>query len=481
MATVHAVVFPYPSQGHINPMFQLVSRLLERGFYITFINTEHNHERILKNGASEGLLSSPNLRFVLTPDGLPPEHGRLNENVAEFMEMIDKLQPLLLEKLVEIVSTSAPIRPVTCIISDSVCSWMQDVADAVNLPRVVLWTTPVHASLAYCSYSLLKSKGFVPFKGDEDRSRLLTCIPGLPPLLACDMISFFQTEDFFFHWIARHFVEMPSTAQWNLGNNIYELEKDAADEFSKQHVRSFLPIGPLLPASYFDGEMTAAAATSLWAADASCKDWLDKQEARSVLYISFGSIVRMWAKQVEEVALGLEASGHAFLWVLRSDVDVGTRSKIQAFQERTQGRGLVVSWAPQLSVLSHPSVGAFLTHCGWNSLIECMSAGLPILAWPGGFGEQPMNARYVVDTWKIGTEFKCEESHDDGQMKLVSKMEVERVIKAVMASAEGEQLRRRALEVKQVAKAAVAQGGSSHQNLDHFVKAMTLLARQDRS
>lgn len=311
--------------------------------------------------------------------------------------------------------------------------------------------------------------------GNKNPSRLITCIPGLPPLHASDMITNFETEGFSFHWTARHFTEMPAKAQWNLGNNIYELEKDAADEFGKQHVQSFLPIGPLLPPPYFDGKPTAVGSTSLWVADASCEEWLDKQQERSVLYVSFGSIVRMRPEQVEEVALGLEACGHAFLWVLRSNMDAATRSNIQAFEERTQGRGLVVTWAPQLSVLSHPSVGAFLTHCGWNSLMEGLSVGLPILAWPGGFGEQPMNVRYVVDVWKVGTELKPEETQD-GQT-LVSRTEVVRTVKVVMSTTEGAQLRKRALKVKQIVKAAVSQGGSSHQNLDHFVRAMMLLAQ----
>lgn len=467
---LHAIMLPFPAQGHINPMFQLAMRLLDRSFYVTFINTKYDHERILANGRSRDLTALPDLRFVVIPDGLPPEHGRLNDNIIEFAEAMDELREPLGRLIEEIVGSACV--PVTCIIADCFFHWMPDVAEKVGVPGVALWTTPAHSNVTYCSMSDLMLQGIIPV--NRASKRLVTSIPGVPPLHASDLPSFLQTADYYFHWCLKRFGHGVQRAHWNLGNSIYHLEKEAVHAF-RQCVVNFLPIGPLLPPSFFAGQMAGApdVGTSLWPEDSGCKEWMDKQEARSVLYISFGSIVHMSPKQVEEVALGVEASGQPFLWVLRSDVDAATHSKLRAFQERTQDRGLVVSWAPQLLILSHPSVAAFLTHCGWNSLLEGMSAGLPILAWPGGFAEQKMNARYVVDVWKIGMEFQSEEM-EDGEV-MIRKEEVVRVIDSLMNGHTAvEKLETPAvLEIRKSAEEAFLPGGSSHDNLNHFIEALT--------
>lgn len=468
----HAIMFPYPTQGHINPMTQLSLRLVENGFFITFIHTEYNHARLLNNGSSNDVMSTPNLRFVAIPDGLPAEHARINQNVVEFMEAIEMLQAPL-ESLIKNIVSDTP-HPVTCIVGDVVCGWVQDIADAVKLPRVVLWTTPVHANLAYCAQSLLMKEGIIPFTGNERGSKLVTCIPGILPFRASELISFFQTEeastDFLFQWCLTHFSDRPREAAWNLGNNIYELERPAIDAFGQQ-VQQFLPIGPLLPHAYFTDETIFTSGTSLWPEEIDCKEWLDKQKPGSVLYISFGSIVKMSFKQVEELEEGLEACGQPYLWVLRSDyIGVDRRAK--------SGRGLLVSWAPQLLVLKHKSVGAFMTHCGWNSIMEGMCGGVPILAWPGGFAEQKMNVRYVVEEWGVGMTFQQEDV--EGQRedeKVILRKGIETAIKALMIGTQGESIKSKASHMQALASSAISPGGSSHKNLNFFVEQMILLSQ----
>ncbi|KAI5081916.1 hypothetical protein GOP47_0001659 [Adiantum capillus-veneris] len=437
-------------------MVQLALKLLHEltGFtHITLINTQFNHDLITTNGQSQDLFAMPGLKLLGIPDGLPPDHGRLNDGrIQEFGEAIDALhKPLqsLIEDLVSEAACDLSEPPITCIISDSYFYWMADIADAVRLPWVALWTTPAHGSLAYCSISPLVAKGILPVNcmSSDSTQRLVDCIPGLHPLKACELPSFLQSADgsptdFFFQWSLKRFSSgVPQRAKWHLANTTYKLDTEAVYAFQGCMGSKFWPVGPLLPPQFFSGQMhtVPAMGTSLWTEGMGCKEWLDKQEDRSVLYISVGSIVHLAAEQVEEVAAGVEASGHPFLWVLRVDVDAATLAKLEGFKEITRHRGLVLSWAPQLLVLSHQSVTAFLTHCGWNSVLEGISGGVPMLAWPGGFSEQQMNAKYMTDVWRVALSFERELTEE--ATLLVKRGEVERVIVKLLGG-DGEALRK---------------------------------------
>lgn len=132
--------------------------------------------------------------------------------------------------------------------------------------------------------------------------------------------------------------------------------------------------------------------------DSPCIDWLDGKPTRSMVYLCFGSLTRVSETQLSEVALELESSGKAFLWVIRADAWVPP----EGWKERVGERGMVVTgWARQTSILNHPSVGAFMTHCGWNSILETVSAGLLVLTLPMVF-EQFITERFVTEILAIG-------------------------------------------------------------------------------
>ncbi|KAL3741272.1 hypothetical protein ACJRO7_016843 [Eucalyptus globulus] len=198
--------------------------------------------------------------------------------------------------------------------------------------------------------------------------------------------------------------------------------------------------------------------------------WLDSQPRGSVVFLCFGSLGVFTVEQLKEIALGLERSGHRFLWVVRdptndknqkaatsstvADLDLGSLLP-EGFLERTKERGLVVKkWAPQVAVLSHPSVGGFVTHCGWNSVLEAVRAGVPMLAWPL-YAEQGHNKVVLVQEMKIA--LPVDESEDG----LVSSEEVEKRVGELMEREEGETVRERVLAMKEEAEAALSPGGSS--------------------
>ncbi|CAL5097580.1 unnamed protein product [Urochloa decumbens] len=209
------------------------------------------------------------------------------------------------------------------------------------------------------------------------------------------------------------------------------------------------------------------------ARDQKCLRWLDQQPRGSVVYVSFGSGGTLTRQQTAELALGLEMSGHRFIWVAKRPNEdplgcgalfgsqVGADATLdflpKGFLERTIGMGLVVeSWAPQTAVLSHQSIGCFITHCGWNSVLESILNGVPLIAWPL-YADQRINAAMLEQQVGVATRVKIEEGG------LVCKEEVARVIKHVMETVEGETLRKMTCELKDKALHALSAEGPSTQ------------------
>ena len=168
--------------------------------------------------------------------------------------------------------------------------------------------------------------------------------------------------------------------------------------------------------------------------------WLDNQPPSSVLFVSFGSGGTLSHDQLNELAFGLEMSGHKFLWVVRAPNKFSSSSYFSGlkkedpveylpsgFLDRTRNQGLVVpSWAPQIEILGHDSIGGFLSHCGWSSTLESVVNGVPMIAWPL-FAEQKMNAKIITDALKIAVRPKS-----DDETEIVKREEIAKAIKRIM-------------------------------------------------
>ena len=233
---------------------------------------------------------------------------------------------------------------------------------------------------------------------------------------------------------------------------------------------SFLPpvytIGPLtlLCRETLDSSMKAVGSNSLWKEDSDCLEWLDGRAPGSVVYLNFGSLAMMTKEQLVEFAWGLSNSGYDFLWVIRPDAVAGDLAILpKEFLDETNARGLLTSWCPQEEVLMHPSIGGFLTHCGWNSMMESISSGVPMLCWPY-FGDQPTNCWYACNEWGIGVEIEND----------VKREKVEVMVRELMGGEKGQEMRRKALEWKEFALEATKQGGKSSMNLDRVIKEVLL-------
>lgn len=199
-----------------------------------------------------------------------------------------------------------------------------------------------------------------------------------------------------------------------------------------------------------------------------CLNWLNHQPISSVLYVSFGSLAKLGSEQMEELAWGLKNSNKSFLWVVRSTEEPKLPNNF--IEELTSEKGLVVSWCPQLQVLEHESIGCFLTQCGWNSTLEAISLGVPMVAMPQ-WSDQPTNAKLVKDVWEIGVRAKQDEKG------IVRREVIEECIKLVMEEDKGKLIRENAKKWKEIARNVVDEGGSSDKNIEEFVSKLVTISQ----
>eukprot|EP00253_Pinus_taeda_P029764 PITA_29764 len=483
---LHAVIVPFPAQGHINVFMNLAQLLIIRGVFVTFVNTEWTHKRMMEASKDDNSLVSRDhpeleqrgrrLQFLSIPDGLPHDNGRTS-NLGELFVALQKLGPALEDILRGAEEKSPSYPPITFIVTDAFMSCTEQVASNMNVPRVIFWPLCAACSVSQCYVNLLLSEGHIPVDVSEAKNprKLVSCLPGnIPPLKPTDLLSFYRAQnhrDITFNALLYE-SQKQSKGDYVLVNTFEELEgKDAVTALSLNGCPA-LAVGPLFLPNFLEGRDSCI---SLWEEEEdSCLIWLDMQQPGSVIYVSFGSIAVKSQQQLEQLALGLEASGQPFLWVLRLDIAEGLAAILpEGFEKRTKERAMLVRWAPQVKVLAHASVGLFLTHCGWNSMLESMGMGVPVVGFPY-FGDQFLNCRFAKDVWKIGLDF---EGVDMDHQKVVMKEEIEDVVKRMMKTAEGQKMKDNILRLRECATKAVLPGGSSFLNLNTFVKDMMMSKR----
>ncbi|CAL5332451.1 unnamed protein product [Camellia sinensis] len=202
-------------------------------------------------------------------------------------------------------------------------------------------------------------------------------------------------------------------------------------------------------------------------------NWLDKQKPNSVLYVCFGSAMRIPDTQLAEITLALEESGHPFVWVVRKREEEKESWLPEGFETKTGQRGLIKrEWAPQDLILGHVAIGGFMTHCGWNSLVEGVAAGVPLITWPL-FAEQFYNEKLISRVLKIGVEVGSEEWNSRFEIKspVVGKDKIVKAVTWLMGgSEEVQEIRRRAKEIGVMLHKPVEKGGSSYSDLGALIE-----------
>lgn len=463
----HALVIPYPAQGHISPILKLAKILHSRGFYITFVNTEFNHRRLIRAHGPDSVKGLDDFQFKTIPDGLSPSDTDATQDIPALCNSIQNTCTVPFLNLVKNLNESSDSPRVSCIVSDGVMSFTLQAAEELNIPEVVFFTTSACGFAGYLHYAELVARGYVPLKDESWLTNgyldtTIDWIPGMKGIRLKDLPSFIRTTDPEDIMINYNIVQTrnASRAKAIIFNTYYDLEKEVLEAINTKFDRVYT-IGPLLmmEQNVNFGKLESVV-SSLWKEEVGCLEWLDQREMKSVIYVNFGSITVMSVEQLQEFAWGLADSKQNFLWIIRPDLVSGESAILPAeFLEKTKDRGILAGWCPQERVLAHPSVGVFLTHCGWNSTIESISCGVPMICWPF-FAEQQTNCRYACSTWENGVEIDSNATRE----------KVAESVKEMMEGETGRNMRAKALEWKEKAQLATKPGGSSFQNLEKLIK-----------
>ncbi|PIA37493.1 hypothetical protein AQUCO_03000224v1 [Aquilegia coerulea] len=354
-----------------------------------------------------------------------------------------------MEAPVEELLDQLQLPKVSAIIADTYLPWAVAVGNRRNIPVVSLWTMSPSVYSVFYHFDLLIQNQHFPVDNLAERGdEVVDYIPGISPTRLTDLPTFYSgTGNQVLDKVLEAFICIRK-AQCVMFTSFYELERQVIDSLSTIFAFPVYSVGPLIPHNTLDSTPDA---------NLDYFKWLNSQPAKSVLYVSLGSFLSVSREQMDEIIEGIRESGVKYLWVARGDT--------ARIQEACGEMGLVVPWCDQLKVLCHSSVGGFWTHCGWNSTLEGVYAGVPMLTFPI-FWDQIPDSKLIVDDWKVGMKVR-----DVGKEKLVGKKEISAIIQRFMSldGYESKQMRRNVSELKETCAQALSEGGSSEANLDAFI------------
>ncbi|KAM4097031.1 hypothetical protein ACJW30_08G150400 [Castanea mollissima] len=438
------VLFPFMAQGHIIPFVALALHIEQsKNYTVTLVNTPLNIKKLrssLPPNSSINLLEIP---FSSSDYGLPPNTENTDTlpyyQVIQLVEAGVSLKPSF-KKLIENL-TEKQGSPPLCIIADIFFGWTASVAKELNVFHAIFSGAASSIHVSQLAITIKEADGTDPWSIFHQKKNL-------PEWVKSDGILF---------------------------NTVEEFDHIGLLYFRRKLGRPIWPIGPVLLST----KRQARAGKEGGISSELCLEWLNTKPLNSVLYVSFGSMNTISASQMMQLAIGLEASGKNFIWVVRPPIGFDLNSEFKAnewlpegFEERIKGskRGLLVhNWAPQVDILSHKSVSTFLSHCGWNSVLEALSQGVLIIGWPMA-AEQFFNVKLLEEELGVCVELargkSCEIRHED----IVEKIEL-----VMNETKKGNEMRRRACEVMEMIKNAMKDEegfrGSSVKALDDFFSA----------
>ncbi|GJN17754.1 hypothetical protein PR202_gb04850 [Eleusine coracana subsp. coracana] len=461
------VLCPGLGVGHLTPMVQLAKLFVQHGVAVTVALVEPPVKSLdISAAVARAAASNPSVTFHVLPPPPPPPPPASAADSSISSDIIAKMFQFL-------AAMNAPLRDflssrmpsVDALVLDMFCADALDVAAELELPAYTFFASGAGDLAVFLNMPGTRASMKTSFKELGDA---LLSFPGAPPLKASDLPPDCSNDSEGCKAMLRMFERMPE-ANGILVNTFESLETSAV-----RALREGLCLPDrATPPVYCIGPLVSGGGAEK---EHECLRWLEGQPDHSVVFLAFGSIGTFPKKQLEEIAIGLEKSGHRFLWVVRSprseDHKLGEpllEPDLDAllpdgFLERTRERGLVLkSWAPQVDVLHHRATGAFVTHCGWNSTLEGIAAGQPLLCWPL-YAEQRLNKVFIVEEMKFGVEMR---GYDE---ELVTAEEVEMKVRWVMESEEGKKLRQRVAAAKHAGSEALKEGGSSHAAFVQFLK-----------
>ncbi|MCL7036559.1 hypothetical protein MKW94_009855 [Papaver nudicaule] len=477
MKRCHIVALPFPGRGLVNPLMNLCKHLAHKlgdNVKITFVVTEE------WLGILESDPRPPQIHLRSIPNVIPSEFSK--SSTFDFDSFIEIVVAKMEAPFEHVLTTS---EPVTVIIADIYMIWAFSIGIQRNIPVVSFWTTSSLVFSVMYHADLLTKNGHSLANLSACCDEVIDYIPGVPPTRFADMPLLPSGNDPKFNPAMVAFT-MLDKVQCLLIATFYELEPQVTDTLKAIFPFPTYTIGPSISnitttveqQYHIHGKKTETSTHEcVNSMEHNYLKWLDSQPIRSVLYIAFGSTHPISGEHIEEILAGLCESGVRHLLVSRG-VHLTSRvhddGRAENDEIHTSSQRLVVPWCDQLRVLCHPSIGGFLTHCGWNSIMESIYAGVPMLAFPISFDQIP-NRKMIVDDLKVGMKI----TKEFGEQALVKRDEVKKIVKKFMnindeaeenVNNEAEEMRRRSSELKEICRRALAVGGSSDNNLDDFIK-----------
>ncbi|KAI3696724.1 hypothetical protein L6452_29232 [Arctium lappa] len=473
---LHFVLFPLMAQGHMIPMVDIARLLAQRGPTVTIITTPVNANRFKPSIAraikdEELKIQLLELQLPLSEVGLPKGCESLDmvPSATYFLKLF--AAAAMLKEPAENMLRGLTPAP-SCIISDNLFSWTRDVAQKFNIPRLIFHGPGCFTYM--CIHIVNRTNILDEIVSDSE----YFVIPGLSDRIELTKAQASawgnpkrkkETADWF-----EGLREAEEDAHGIVVNSFRELEPNYVEQLAKAKDKKVWCIGPvsLCNKSFLD---IAERGSKAEFNEHDCLKWLDLRKPRSAIYVCLGSLTRVCTEQNIELGLGLESSKIPFIWCVRHTTEELERwFSEERYEERVKDRGLIVrGWAPQVMILSNPAVGGFLTHCGWNSTLEGISAGLPMVTWPH-FADQFLNERFIVDVLKIGVRIGMEAPVRVGEEEMfgvqVKKEDIKTALEGLMDNEEeGEARRKRASDFGKMSKRAMEEGGSSYVNLTSMI------------
>ncbi|KAI5384490.1 zeatin O-glucosyltransferase [Lathyrus oleraceus] len=455
------VIVPFPAQGHLNQLLHLSRLISSYNLPVHFVGTtQHNRQAIVRVQGWDPKSISKNVHIhdfkvptFISPPPNPNAKSKFPSHLFPSFEASSNLR----EHVATLLQSLSSVAKRVVVIYDSLMA--SCVQDAIHIKNCETYT--FHSVSAFTMFlyfwdlmgkpELKKSKNIIPEK-----------VPSLEGCFTAQFIDFI-TSQYEFHKFSNGIIY----------NTTRVIEKPYLELIENMiSNKTHWALGPFNPLCVERKSNNKGRHFSL--------EWLDKQKGNSVIYVSFGTTTAFKEEQIIELAKGLEQSEQKFIWVLRDadrgDVfnEDGFRRVIElpnGFEERVEMKdiGLIVrDWAPQLEILSHSSIGGFMSHCGWNSCMESLTMGVPIATWPM-HSDQPRNRVLVTEILKVGLVVR-DWAHSD---ELVMACVVENVVRKLMATKEGDEMRQNAMNLKNEILESMDENGVSRMELDSFIAHVT--------
>ncbi|CAG7881847.1 unnamed protein product [Brassica rapa] len=455
----HVAILPSPGMGHLIPLAQFAKQLVHRhAFSVTFLVIGEGPPSKSQRTILNSLPSSISSVFLPPADltDLPPT-TRIETRISL---TVSRSNPEL-RRVFDSFSAEGRLPTVLCV--DLFGTDAFDVAVEFHVSPYIFFPSTANVLSFFLHLPKLDETMSCEFSELTEPVQL----PGCVPFAGKDAPDPARDRKHDVYKCLLHNAKRYKEAEGILVNTFLDLEPNALKALQEPGLDKppVYPIGPLVKQESGNG-----------IEESECLKWLDKQPLGSVLYVSFGSGGVLTLEQLNELALGLEDSKQRFLWVIRSPSQTANASFFRShseadpltflphgFLERTKDRGFMIpSWAPQAQILAHPSTGGFLSHCGWNSTLESIVSGAPLIAW-ALYAEQKMNAVLLAEDIHVALRAHA------GEEGMVRREEVARVVKGLMEGEEGTGVRNKMKEMKEGASRVLSDDGSS-------TKALSLVA-----